>query len=108
MHYLAFFLFHFFVFAQHSFAQNSDLTGKVTDSTRNPLNGATVKIRGTNRTAKTNEQGDFTLTTAPQSGTLVISYVGYVQQEVGFSNGQVGSIALTTLLFLARLFWNII
>ncbi|MDQ3844441.1 MAG: TonB-dependent receptor [Bacteroidota bacterium] len=90
----SFFLFAFFVFTQHAFAQTTDLTGRVTDSTGNPLSGATVRLKGTNRTTKTNEQGSFTLNAAPQSGTLVISFVGYEQQELGYSNGQVGGITL--------------
>ena len=89
----SFFLFLFLFFAQILFAQ-SNLTGKVTDSTGNPLSGATVTIRGTNKTTKTNDQGAFTLAAAPQSGRLVITYVGYTVQQVDFSNGHVGDIML--------------
>lgn len=87
-------LFTFLLFTQHSFSQNADLTGNVTDSTGNPLAGATVRLKSANKSTKTNEQGVFTLNNAPQSGTLVISFVGFATQEAPFSNGHVGTITL--------------
>lgn len=89
------FLLLLFLIGQRAFAQNSSLTGKVADSAGNPLNGATVKIKGTAKTTRTNEQGSFTFAAAPQSGSLVVSFVGYFDREVNFANGHAGTIALS-------------
>ncbi|HEU4902926.1 MAG TPA: carboxypeptidase-like regulatory domain-containing protein [Flavisolibacter sp.] len=88
------FLLLFFFVTNYSFAQNGILTGKVGNPDGNPLIGATVKIKGTGKSTTTNEQGVFTLNNAPQSGTLVVSYIGYTTQEAPFANGQAGTIRL--------------
>jgi outer membrane receptor protein involved in Fe transport len=71
----------FFLIAVAAFSQNT-ITGKVTDSTGNPLIGATVKIKGSNKATKTNEQGVFSLPGASTSSTLLVSYVGFADKEV--------------------------
>src|SRR5262245_24843456 len=72
----------FFLIALNAFSQNN-LTGKVTDSSGSPLVGATVKIKGSNKDTKTNEQGVFSLqdvsTSAP---VLIISYIGFADKEI--------------------------
>ena len=80
--------------AKITIAQDATLAGKVTDSTGNLLNGASVNIKGTTKTTKTDEQGNFVFNAAPLKGALIISFVGYLQQEVQFSDGQVGTIIL--------------
>src|SRR5690242_12406306 len=87
-------LFSFALFTPNTFAQSGALTGKVTDGTGNPLAGATVTIKNTKKATNTNDQGAFSFTEAPQSGKLVISFVGFATQELGFSNGQVGIITM--------------
>lgn len=59
-----------------------DIRGKVTDGKNEPLIGATVKIKGTNKGTATNEQGDFYLPNTDENAVLIISYTGFVQQEV--------------------------
>jgi TonB-linked SusC/RagA family outer membrane protein len=54
-----------------------DISGRVTDEDGNPLEGATVKVKGTNITTTTNSNGEFQLTGIPDNATLEISYVGY-------------------------------
>ena len=72
----------FFLIAVTAFSQ-SNITGKVTDSTGNPLAGATVKIKGSNKATKTNEQGVFSLQgVTASSPVLVISYIGFADKEV--------------------------
>lgn len=46
-----------------------------------PISGASVQIKGTNRGTTTNDNGQFSIS-APDNATLVISYVGYVAQEI--------------------------
>ncbi|HBK30333.1 MAG TPA: SusC/RagA family TonB-linked outer membrane protein [Porphyromonadaceae bacterium] len=55
--------------------------GTVVDEAGEPIIGATVIIKGTSQATVTDLDGNFTITT-PSGGTLVISYVGYVTQEV--------------------------
>lgn len=57
------------------------VTGAVTGPDGAPLQGATINLKGTQRGTTTNEQGQFSITVPPQ-GTLVISYVGHLSQEV--------------------------
>ncbi|HWJ26758.1 MAG TPA: carboxypeptidase-like regulatory domain-containing protein, partial [Flavisolibacter sp.] len=87
-------LFSFFFLAQLCFAQNEQVSGSVTDSTGNPLAGASVKIKGTSKATKTNEQGAFLLDNAPKIGTLIISFIGFSTREINFSNGAMGAIQL--------------
>lgn len=74
-------------------AQNSVITGKVTDSKDGqPLPGVTVSVKGTNTATQTGADGAFRLT-APAGTTLVISYVGYATQEVA-ATGQPVNVSL--------------
>ena len=52
-----------FFLSFNSFAQSGNITGKVIDKDGKPLAGATIKIKGTNRTTTTNDQGNYTFTT---------------------------------------------
>ncbi|MEQ9231769.1 MAG: carboxypeptidase-like regulatory domain-containing protein, partial [Cyclobacteriaceae bacterium] len=71
------------------------ISGKLVDKdTNEPLIGATVLIKGTSKGTITNLDGGFTLA-AKEGNTLVISYVGYVTQEVVLSgSGDLGDIAV--------------
>ncbi len=58
------------------FAQNISVTGKVTDENGAPLDGVSIKLKGTNKGTQTNNGGTFQI--AAQSGaTLTFSYVGF-------------------------------
>ncbi len=61
------------------------LSGKVTDSTDRPIQGATVKIKATDISTSTNEKGEFTLNASETSGVLTITFVGYKAFEIDFS-----------------------
>ena len=64
--------------------QSQEITGNVSDS-EGPLIGATVKVKGSNTGVVTDINGNFFLHCNP-GATLVISYVGYVSQEVPARN----------------------
>lgn len=83
------------LFTLQSFAQSESLSGKVSTKTGDPLQGATVKIKGTSRTSTTNEQGIFSFSNVPGSGTLTISYVGYLTYDVSYSSGKEVVVSLT-------------
>lgn len=64
------------------FTQNMSITGVIVDKkTDESLIGATVLQKGTNNGTITNFDGNFSIS-VPLDATLVISYIGYIQQEI--------------------------
>ncbi|HZI53132.1 MAG TPA: SusC/RagA family TonB-linked outer membrane protein [Chitinophagaceae bacterium] len=57
------------------------VTGTVTDEESKPVSGATVTVKGTVTSVATDASGKFSIN-APGTATLVISYVGFVTQEI--------------------------
>ncbi len=77
-----------------TWAQNR-LTGRVIDAAdSSPLPGVNVLIKGTSTGANTDSEGKFTLTGTTPGGTLVISYIGYLTQEINVGNRSAIDIAL--------------
>ena len=64
--------------------QAKKVTGNVKDS-QGPLIGATIMEKGTTNGAVTDIDGNFSLNVNP-GATLVISYVGYIDQEIKVSS----------------------
>src|SRR5690606_10234860 len=66
-----------------------DLTvsGKVSSDTGEPLSGVNVLVKGTSNGTVTDVDGDYSLTVADGTETLVFSFIGYVTQELPI-NGQ--------------------
>lgn len=62
----------------------TQVRGTVVDEEGEPAVGATIQIKGTLQGTVTDMNGNFSLS-APTDGTLVISYVGFVTQEVNVS-----------------------
>lgn len=67
-------------------AQTIQLTGTVTDTKGEPLIGASVLEKGTTNGCITDIDGNFTLNVSAKA-TMIVSYVGYVTQEIAL-NGQ--------------------
>ena len=65
-------------------AQNNKVSGVVRDVNGDPLIGATVMVKGTNRGTATDLDGKYSIAAAPGS-TLVISYIGAKPMEVQVS-----------------------
>ncbi|MBC9930264.1 TonB-dependent receptor [Chitinophaga qingshengii] len=63
--------------------------GRVTDEKGIGLPGAIVRIKGSTDVTSTNANGEFTFKNAGNNAVLVVSYVGYVTQEIPYS-GQDG------------------
>ncbi|USD26397.1 TonB-dependent receptor [Flagellimonas marinaquae] len=78
-----------------AFAQGT-LTGTVVDGDLGgPLPGATVMVKGTRTGTSTDFDGNFTLEVNQSSGTLVVTYIGFLKKEVAFtSTGNIGTIIL--------------
>jgi hypothetical protein len=67
-----------------AFAQSRTVTGKITDASGAPIQGANVLVKGTNVGATTNADGDFTISVPSGSTALVVSYVGHVTQGIAY------------------------
>lgn len=59
-----------------------DVRGRVLDEKGEPLVGATVAVKGKNRSVKTDQNGAFFLEDVGEGDKLVISFIGYQNREV--------------------------
>ena len=75
------------------FAQEKTVTGTVTDSTNEPLIGASVVIQGTSNGTITDIDGKYSITASPDN-VLEFSYVGMVKQDVKVGSQHVINIQL--------------
>ena len=64
-----------------AFAQKQ-VSGTVVDATGEAIIGASVIVKGTSTGTVTDFDGNFTIKSVPENGSLVISYVGYRNQTV--------------------------
>ena len=64
--------------------QNGKITGTVVDQTGTPVIGANVMVKGTTNGTITDMDGKFTLD-VEKGATLVVSYIGYVDQTITVS-----------------------
>src|SRR5919112_437686 len=85
--YALFFLF-FLVMLQPAFAQTKEVRGTVTDSSGKPLSGASVQVRNSSIGTRTDDDGAFTLQVPQSNSTLVISNIGFEEQQVPVGNQQ--------------------
>ena len=69
------------------------ITGKITDSKGEPLQGVSVSVRGTSRGTVTNAQGVFTID-AEEGETLEFSILGYISTTVRIGQGNSVAIQL--------------
>lgn len=67
--------------AQVSLAQMKTIKGSVTDGSGSPLPGANVNVLGEKNGTVTDLDGSFSIK-AEKGRTLVISYIGFDQQNV--------------------------
>ena len=76
------FLLFFVLSSVAAFAQTGVISGKVLDENNQPLPGATVTVKGTQKSAGTDANGLYRLTgVSGGTVTLQFSFVGYVLQE---------------------------
>jgi TonB-dependent starch-binding outer membrane protein SusC len=61
------------------------ITGKIVDMNNLPLPGVTILIKGTSKGAVSDLEGAFTLNASP-SDKLVISYIGYLTEEMSVTD----------------------
>ena len=78
------------------FAQRK-VTGKITDSSNgDPLPGATISVKGTSVGVTTDGAGAYSINVPANGSTLVVSFVGFISQEVEIGNKSVVDVALLT------------
>lgn len=73
--------------------QQGQLTGVVSDKA-GPVIGATVAVKGTTTGTMSDIDGRFSLNNVPQGATIVISFMGYVTQEITYTGQSTLNIAL--------------
>ncbi len=79
------------------FAQQKTITGKVTDAaTGQPVIGSTVAAKGGRQATQTDVSGNFSISVPASVSALVITSVGYEQQEVSIDGKSSISIAMKT------------
>lgn len=74
---------------------NIAIQGKVTGPDGQPLVGVSIQVKGTSRGTVTNVQGAFTIDAKP-GDVLIISFIGYAQQQVTVGNDANLAITLQT------------
>ena len=78
-----------------SFSADISLSGRVTNTKKEPLEGVSVTVKGTQMGTTTNADGRFQLSVPSANNMeLVFSFVGYTAQTVKAGNGTVFDIIL--------------
>jgi TonB-linked SusC/RagA family outer membrane protein len=82
------------LFTQTAFSQTKSITGKILDDKGAPVQGATVTVKGSKQGASTGADGSFSITVPSAATTLVISSVGFANQEVSITSSTTVSVSL--------------
>ncbi|MFD2967004.1 SusC/RagA family TonB-linked outer membrane protein [Sphingobacterium bambusae] len=78
-----------------SFAQNRQVSGKITSATDgSPISGATVLLKGTSTGTQTDVNGEFIIY-APEGATLIVRNIGHIEKLVS-ANSTVLNISLVS------------
>lgn len=67
---------------QFAIAQDRTITGKIVDESGNPVVGATVAAKGTQKATATDASGNFKLNVGSSVTTLIVSSVDFTTKEV--------------------------
>ncbi|MNX22808.1 TonB-dependent Receptor Plug Domain protein [compost metagenome] len=71
-----------------------DVKGRVVDEKGQPLPGAVIKVKGTGKVTAADANGNFSFNDLSEAAVLVISYTGYIPQEVSVGNKTVIQVSL--------------
>lgn len=63
-----------------------DVSGRVLDENGLPMVGATVQIKGTNRTVITDKNGLFEFNNVDEDAVILVSFLGYKSREIAVKN----------------------
>ncbi|NME71883.1 SusC/RagA family TonB-linked outer membrane protein [Flammeovirga aprica] len=67
-------------------AQDKTISGTVKDETNEPLPGVNVIIKGTTIGTTTDFEGQFSINVPSENETLLVTYIGYFDQEITIGN----------------------
>ena len=70
------------------------VSGKITDTNGEAIVGANVAVKGTTVGTTTNTDGMYKITVPAGANTLVVSFIGYLTQEVNIGNQSVINVVL--------------
>jgi TonB-linked SusC/RagA family outer membrane protein len=70
-----------FLFCSATYAQKT-IRGQVVDATGEPVIGASIALKGTSLGTASDIDGNFTLSLQGDNPVLVITYIGYLKQEI--------------------------
>jgi TonB-dependent starch-binding outer membrane protein SusC len=79
---------------QFAFSQNRTVTGKVTDDKGNPLAGVSVTVKGSKTGTTTDANGLFSLPVKSGVKTLVLSSVGFADQQFDITSTNSVTVAM--------------
>lgn len=74
--------------------QNFRIQGLVKDEQGNPIIGASIQLKGTGTGVITNLDGLFQIQASKKNAVLIISYIGFITQEVNATNQSLVTIVL--------------
>lgn len=74
----------------------SSVQGKVTDEDGKPLDGATINIKGTNFSTRTDKNGNFEIPSQYSTSLLEIRHLGYAKLDVNAQRARTVTLALTS------------
>lgn len=88
-------------------AQNFRITGKIiADKDQRPVSGASIQLKGSTIGATSGDDGTYSISVPSGTGSLLVSYIGYDEQEIPInsrneinitlssSNGQLGEVVV--------------
>ncbi|HVU58706.1 MAG TPA: SusC/RagA family TonB-linked outer membrane protein [Puia sp.] len=84
------------LFTLTAFSQTKTITGKVTDDKGNPVQGATVTPKGSKGGVSTAADGTYKLTIPATAKAIIISSVGFTQQEISIGEQTTVDVSLVT------------
>ncbi|WP_206077594.1 SusC/RagA family TonB-linked outer membrane protein [Pontibacter sp. SGAir0037] len=73
---------------------NTTIKGKITDEQGMPLPGASISVKGTSNGTITDVNGNFSITIQQNTDVLVVSFLGYLNQEVQIGSQTILNISL--------------
>ncbi len=78
----------------NAYAQDLNIRGKITDGAGASLPGVNVTVKGTQKGAVSDGDGNYQLNGVPAKATLVFSFIGYLRQEIDVNNRSVIDVGL--------------
>ncbi|MCG8319003.1 MAG: TonB-dependent receptor [Cytophagales bacterium] len=82
------------VIEELSGSQEKIIKGRVTDENGEPLPGATVAVKETTIGTVTDADGNYTLSSPDDAETLIVSFIGYVSEEIPLNGRSVIDVIL--------------